>query len=191
MNRRYAPDNVKYDVVDSFGKLMDIVMDEEHSSQHVMPTLLVDVPRRTKPYMHYLPDTAPCCEAEDWLAGLVCDLVIQGGSLSEQDLRMILLTQVGANEYSEALEQWRTQERLERLPLVMNWLRRLLTIPTGQALEIPSGAELSNILGDERTRLLAGLLLQASSHQQQTLDALIVERETDIDALAPGAHKRA
>lgn len=25
MNRRFAPENVKYDVVDSFGKLMDVV----------------------------------------------------------------------------------------------------------------------------------------------------------------------
>ena len=25
MNRRYAPENVKYDVVDSFGKLMEVV----------------------------------------------------------------------------------------------------------------------------------------------------------------------
>jgi type III restriction enzyme len=191
MNRRYAPENVKYDVVDSFGKLMDIVMDEEQSSKHVMPTRLVEVPRRTKPYINYLLEAVPCCEAEDWLAGLVCDLVIQSGSLSEQDLRMILLTQVEANEYSEALEQWRTQERLERLPLVMSWVGRLLAIPTGQALEIPSGADLSNILGDERTRLLAGRLLQARSYQQQALDALAVERETSIDAPDLGAHKRA
>ena len=191
MNRRSAPENVKYDVVDSFGKLMDIVMDEEHSSQHVTYTRLTEAPRRTKPYMHYLPDAVPCCEAEDWLAGLVCDLVIQSGALSEQELRMILLTQVEANEYSEVLEQWRTQERLERLPLIMNWLRNLLIIPTDQGLEIRSGTDLRNILGDERTLLLAGRLLQASGRQQQTLDALAVEMESDIDAGTRGAHKRA
>ncbi|MCK9504768.1 MAG: N-6 DNA methylase [Porticoccaceae bacterium] len=151
-----------------------------------------EIARRSTAYAQYFPDTVPCCESEDWLAGLVCDLVIQGGPISEQDLRMVLLTQVDASEHSEALSQWCSQERLERLPAVMRWLESLFEVPLGQSLEITRTENLSNVIGDARTREVAELLLNTYKNQQRLLDSLKTSERADGD-MAPSTevHKQA
>ena len=141
-------------------------------------TQVLPIPRRTTPYLQYLPHAVPCCEAEDWLVGLICDLVIQGGSMSEQDVRLAMLTSVEEMEYTEMLNQWCSQERLERLPSVMRWLGAVFNCPLGQPLDAANNNALSNILGDTRTHALAELLLAARKKQQQALDALEVDKET-------------
>ncbi|MEJ2064439.1 MAG: hypothetical protein P8X74_14380 [Reinekea sp.] len=120
------------------------------------------------PSSHARTTTSP---ASVWTTtSLVCDLLIQGGPTSEQELRIVLLTQVEAGEYGEALGQWCSQERLERLPAVMRWLVGLLKVPVGRSLGVTSSNELSNILGDGRTQALASLLLEAHKNQQSILD---------------------
>jgi hypothetical protein len=151
-----------------------------------------EIMRRSTPHLQYLPDTVPCCEAEDWLAGVVCDLVIQGGPASEQDLRMVLLTQVDAGEHNEALSQWCSQERLERLPAVIRWLENLFKVPLGQPLEITSNETLSNVIGDPRTREVAELLLSTYQNQQRILDSLKTSERADADGAAlTETHKQA
>lgn len=141
------------------------------ADQHyVPPAQKQEIERRSTPYLQYLPDTVPCCEAEDWFAGLVCDLMIQGSPTTEQELRLVLLTQVEAGEYGEALGQWCSQERLERLPAIMQWLGELLKVQVGSPLDVTNSNELSNILGDGRTLALASLLLKAYKNQQSILD---------------------
>ncbi|CAA0078313.1 Eco57I restriction-modification methylase domain-containing protein [Zhongshania aliphaticivorans] len=151
------------------------------AGQHyVRPTQKQKIERRSTPYLEYLSDTVPCCEDEDWLAGLVCDLVIQGGPTSEQDLRLVLLTQAETGEYGEALERWCSQERLERLPAVMRWLGDLL----GEFLDVTNSNELSNVLGDGRTLTLASLLLKGYKDQQSILDNSKMGDKEDSDVTA-------
>ncbi|PTQ87169.1 Eco57I restriction-modification methylase domain-containing protein [Agitococcus lubricus] len=144
-----------------------------------MPT-----PRRRMPYTAYFPDSVPCCDAEDWLAGLVCDLILQAGQMPEQQIHSILLASI-ETEYSTALEQWRTSERLSRLPLVMKWLHQVFATPVGKMLEIKQhDSALTELLGDERTKALATQLLEAYQHQQQILKALDQQQATTTETAA-------
>ncbi len=163
------------------------------ADQHyVPPTQKQEVERRSTPYSQYLPDSVPCCEAEDWLTGLVYDLMIQGGPRSEQELRMVLLTQIEAGEYGEVLGHWCSQERLERLPAVMQWLRELFKVPVGRPLNEVNSNELSDVLGDGRTLTLASLLLRGYKDQQSILDGLkMVDKEYGDVTVSTKANKQA
>jgi hypothetical protein len=105
---------------------------------------------------------------------------------------MVLLTQVDAGEHNEALSQWCSQERLERLPAVIRWLENLFKVPLGQPLEITSNETLSNVIGDPRTREVAELLLSTYQNQQRILDSLKTSERADADGAAlTETHKQA
>ncbi|WP_354674304.1 Eco57I restriction-modification methylase domain-containing protein [Cupriavidus alkaliphilus] len=160
--------------------------------QRSAPPLPPRTPRRAIPHPHYLPAAVPCCEAEDWLAGLVCDVVIHGGSMSEQTLRMALVTDVATGEHANEQSQWLSQERLERLPLVMRWLRNLFHIPPGHDFAVSPDSDLSQILGDERTRILAATKCDAFRAQREFLAALPegTNREDADQQDAEGSERR-
>lgn len=144
----------------------------ESQRMTVAPTVR-PVPRRAAPQRPYMPTGVPCCEAEDWLAGLVCDAVAYGGPMSEATLRMVLSMDVSATaSYATELAQWTTRERLDRLSLVMKWLRDLLGIPVARDLFVSGHGDLSQVLGDERTESLARLLVDAHKAQQDELTSV-------------------
>lgn len=165
-------------VLEAWDKLeageLDVAFDPYRiaAEQYTPTTKKQEITRRLTPYPEYLPDTVPCCEAEDWLAGLICDLVLLDGALSEPELRMVLTTQIDDGVYGESLAQWCSQERLDRLPAVLSWLKDLFQVPSGQSLEIANNEALRNVLGDARTHEIAELLLSTYKNQQQILDSL-------------------
>jgi hypothetical protein len=127
--------------------------------------------RRTSPYPGYSPARVPCCEAEDWLAGLVCDVLLQFGPISEATLRIVLTSPLpAASSDTRELSAWTAPERMSRLPAVIAWLRDLPVIPRSGNLQIVSGADLSAVLGDSRTQTSAAELIGAYKAHQAALD---------------------
>lgn len=129
------------------------------------------VPRRAIPKRPYVPTGVPCCEEEAWLAGLICDVVAYGGSMPEPTLQRVLTTDPGTTTqpYAVELSQWRAEGRLQRLPLVLKWLRELLGIGATRDLVISAGSDLSEVPGDHRTEALAHALVDAFRAQQQQI----------------------
>lgn len=172
----------------AFGKYRthDLVLnawDALQSGRVVAPELLPAVPivspspfRRRTPLPAYVPTTTPCCEAEDWLAGLACDVLLRFGPAPETDLRMILTTPMPSDvEYADTLADWTIAERISRLPAIADWFRKLFELPVTGDLRIPGGADLSTILGDPRTGSLATSLIEAHKARQRALAQALQE----------------
>lgn len=168
-----------------------LVMEAWDKLERGEPYDAMPILRRSTPYPAYFLDAVPCCETEDWLAGLVCDLILQAGQMQEHQIYSVLLASIDT-EYSTALEQWRTSERLSRLPSVMKWLRQVFATPLGQMLEIRQhDGALADVMGDERTKILAIQLLEAYRHQQQILEVLDQQATTTEMAALQSMNKRA
>ena len=159
--------------------------DALQSGRIVAPELVLAVPvvspsplRRGTPFPVYVPTTTPCCEAEDWLAGLACDVLLRFGPAPESDLRMILTTPLPSDvEYANVLSTWTTAERVARLPAIAEWFRKLFELPVAGDLRIPGDADLSAILGDPRTGSLAISLVEAHQARQRALVQVLQDTE--------------
>lgn len=147
--------------------------------------------RRSTPRGPYLPSAVPCCEAEAWLAGLVCDVVVYGGAMSEPDLRLVLAAgAAGQAQTASELTQWTSKERLDRLPQILTWLRQLLGIQANRDLIISAGTDLTEVPGDEKTEQLARALVDAYRAQQAQLDKHRPAETIAAAASPPGARDR-
>jgi len=136
----------------------------------IPPAVLPSSPRRVAPLPRYVPTATPCCEDEDWLAGLVCDVLSRFGLTSESTLRFILTSSLPTGSPHEGeLSAWTSSERVQRLPAIVAWFRKLFVLPAAGDLHIPDGSNMGGVLGDERTSDLAASLIEAYNLQQAAL----------------------
>ena len=135
------------------------------------PSVTIPAPqpaRRTAPLPIERGKT-PATEAEDWLAGLVCDVLMQAGPCDDNRLRRILLTPLPENTpFGEVLSSWLEPVGTERWGHVHGWLHGLLGIPITAPLSIRNPEALAGVIGDHRTKSLAAALVQAR-HQQEAV----------------------
>ncbi|WBU43003.1 MULTISPECIES: Eco57I restriction-modification methylase domain-containing protein [Marinobacter] len=162
-------------VLEAWDKIQNGTLDTTTDRKH-------SVQRRSTPMLTYHADTTPCCEEEEWLAGVICDLLLIDGKLDLAGLRMRLTIPL-SGRLEEQRVRWCSQERLERLPRVYDWLIELFKLHRGEAIEINSDSEgLKAILGNEITRDLAQAISQAFAEQQGVLDTLLSEDESHIQS---------
>lgn len=138
------------------------------------PVVPISPLRRTSPYPGYSPARVPCCEAEDWLAGLVCDVLLQFGPISEATLQFVLTSPLpAASSGASEISVWTASERMSRLPAIIAWLRDLSVAPRSGDLQIVDGADLSAVLGNSRTQASAAALIDAYKAHQAALDEVL------------------
>ncbi|MEC9357549.1 MAG: N-6 DNA methylase [Pseudomonadota bacterium] len=148
--------------------------------------------RRASPYARYEATGIPCCEAEDWLAGVICDAAAISGPVSESALRLLLSASAPLpNSLSALHSEWLSTERLDRLPQVFRWLRGQLGLPATADIIIADQGKLAQILGDSRTEQLARLLVDADRAEQAAMGAVERDSATVADPNASAASKRA
>lgn len=150
--------------------------------------------RRTKPHPAYDPTKTPASLAEDWLAGLVCDVTDYAGSVDDRTLRLILSMGLpsGATTYGAELTEWTKPIRADRLPAVLAWLRALFGVQTPRNLSITDPGQLKEILGDHRTTALARSLVDGYREQQSRLAGFLADTEPGTGSDAGSDHlKRA
>lgn len=155
-------------VLEAWDKLEAGILGKEFSEKPV---------RRTESFDSYLPNGTPASAAEDWLAGLVCDVILQTGSCDDTRLRLILGSELPADhpdiaDLSDWLEPLQNTERWEQITY---WLRDLFNISISSPLSINDTEKLSAILGDRRTESLARALIHARILREQSLSGLLVE----------------
>lgn len=147
--------------------------------------------RRAKPQPPYLPTSVPCCDAEAWLAGLVCDVIAYAGPMPEPALRLVLSRRAnGQGKRAAVLDHWTSKERLDRLPQVLRWLRQLIGIPPNRDLSISAATDLKDVPGDERTEQLARNLVDAYRAQQAQFDNHRSVEAAASAASAPGSRDK-
>ncbi len=138
--------------------------------------LTIPVPqpaRRTAP-LPIEPGKTPASEAEDWLAGLVCDVLLQAGSCDDNRLRRILLAPLPESTPSiEVLPYWLAPVNTERWAHIRGWLHALLGVPVTAPLSIRNPEALANVIGDHRTQSLAAALIQARDQQEAALKEVL------------------
>lgn len=118
--------------------------------------------RRVSPRAAYAKGATPASVAEDWLAGLVCDVLLQAGAQDDTRLRQTLMTQLPADTaYAEVLVEWLAPIGAGRLPQILGWLRMLLGVPITAPLSIRDPKALSEVIGDHRTESLARAAIEA------------------------------
>lgn len=137
------------------------------------PPVTISAPqpvRRAVPLPIYLQGGTPASEAEDWLAGLVCDVLIQAGPCDDNRLRLILLTPLPDNTPSvEVLPSWLAPVNTERWGHMRGWLHDLLSVPVTAPLSVRNPEALANVIGDHRTQSLATALIQARDQREAAL----------------------
>ena len=138
--------------------------------------------RRTNPISTYPPATTPCCEEEDWLVGVIVDLLLLEGPFDETPVRFRLMNKV-TGDLEVCRQRWCSTERLDRLPELFRWLRSLFNIPVGQPIEInPESENLVHILGNQRTHDLAAGLSNAHLQQASKPKAFADEANPGMNA---------
>lgn len=140
--------------------------------------------RRMIPTAPYLPTSVPSCEAEAWLAGLVCDVIAYAGAMTEPDLRIVLSTTLdpGYGHDVGELAEWTSVQRLDRLPQVLRWLHQLIGVPANRELNISAQSDLQYVPGDVRTERLARALVDSYRAQQASAKVQPVDKASDRDA---------
>lgn len=118
--------------------------------------------RRVSPRPAYATGATPASVAEEWLAGLVCDVLLQAGAHNDVRLRQILTAQLPADAaHAEVLAEWLTPIGAGRLPQILGWLRTLFGVPLMAPLSIRDTQALAEVIGDHRTSSLARALIEA------------------------------
>ena len=141
---------------------------------------LVDTPvRRKDPLKEYFAHGTPANETEDWWAGVVCDVLLQKGPVDDNNLLLILLTNLSESTSEvSALVQWLEPLSSSRWQQVFNWLRSLLKVPGPQLLSISDPSLLSDVLGDHRTKSLAKALISARTEHEHKLAEIMASQTT-------------
>lgn len=130
--------------------------------------------RRRAPLPIYAEGGTPASAAEDWLAGLMVDVLQQAGSCDDNQLRRILGARLpdGVQD-DEVLHAWLAPVNTERWGHICSWLRALLGVPVSAPLSIRDAQAQAEVLGDHRTEALARALIAARRQQEAALaDAL-------------------
>ncbi|MGE0014513.1 MAG: hypothetical protein AB7S62_20045, partial [Azoarcus sp.] len=167
-------------VLEAWGRL-------EQASPAIIPQ--AQPARPSTPFRTYAAGYTPATEAEDWLAGLVCDILLQAGTCDDVRLRQILLTDLPEHiPHRELLSEWLQPVKNERWSHICAWLRSLLGVPTTEPLSIRDAKGLAQVLGDIRTASLASALIDARQQQELALEQALVVPETPMQT--EGLQKR-
>lgn len=131
--------------------------------------------RRTAP-LPYDENLIPSSAAEDWFAGLVCDVLLQAEPCDDTRLRLILGTPLPEGTlHAELLNEWLAPMHTERWTQISSWLRKLLGVPATAPLTISNPDALIEIIGDDRTESLASALIAARHQREAQLESLQVD----------------
>ncbi|WP_418647630.1 Eco57I restriction-modification methylase domain-containing protein [Thauera butanivorans] len=136
--------------------------------------------RRTVPLPVYAEGGTPASEAEDWLAGLVCDVLLQAGPCDDNRLRRILGARLPEDTpHAERLHDWLGAVNTERWTHICGWLRDLLGVAATAPLSIRNPEALADIIGDHRTESLARDLIEARRHHEAALAEVMADSASD------------
>ncbi|MGC3579953.1 Eco57I restriction-modification methylase domain-containing protein [Pseudomonas aeruginosa] len=139
--------------------------------------------RRTTPLPIYAESDTPASEAEDWLAGLICDVLLQTGSCDDNRLRRILGARLPeGTPYAEFLHDWLAPVNTERWAHIGSWLRALLGVAVTASLSVRNPEALANIIGDHRTESLAHALIEARRQHEATLAEALAGAASDVQS---------
>ena len=132
--------------------------------------------RRTTPRPAYAQGTTPASVAEEWLAGLVCDVLLQAGPCDDTQLHRILTTQLPVGTvHAGVLAEWLAPLEAGRLPQVLGWLRTLLGVPVTAPLSIRDPQALVEVIEDHRTESLARALIEARRQRDAEVSGVMAE----------------
>ncbi|MBA8885203.1 Eco57I restriction-modification methylase domain-containing protein [Dokdonella fugitiva] len=136
--------------------------------------------RRTVPLPVYAEGGTPASEAEDWLAGLVCDVLLQAGPCDDNRMRRILGARLPEDTpHAERLHDWLGPVDTERWTHICGWLRDLLGVAATAPLSIRNPEALADIIGDYRTESLARALIEARRHHEAALAEVMADSASD------------
>lgn len=179
-DREYGQYRTRRLVLEAWGRL-------EQASPAIIPQ--AQPARPSTPFRTYAVGYTPATEAEDWLAGLVCDILLQTGTCDDVRLRQILLTDLPEHiPHRELLSEWLMPIKNERWSHICAWLRSLLGVPTTEPLSIRDAKGLAQVLGDSRTASLASALIEARKQQELALEQALAAPETPMQT--EGLQKR-
>ena len=151
----------------------------EAAEQHAIPVV-----RRTAPRQEYAANQMPASFAEECLAGLVCDLILEAGTLDDDRLERILTTALPDDvEHADVLVDWLAPVGGGRLPQMLNWLRAALGVPRTSPLAIADPTRIADLFGDARTRSLAHALVTA----RRMREAALAAEDAQPTVVAPSA----
>ena len=135
--------------------------------------------RRTAPLPIYAKGGTPASEAEDWLAGLICDVLVHAGACDDNRLRRILGAQLPeGTPYVELLHDWLAPVNTERWAHICSWLRDSLGIAVTAPLSIRNPEALGAVIGDHRTESLARALIEARRQKEAALAEALTGSES-------------
>ncbi|WP_108728117.1 Eco57I restriction-modification methylase domain-containing protein [Alcaligenes aquatilis] len=151
----------------------------EQAPQAIIPQ--AQPARPGTPFRTYAEGYTPATEAEDWLAGLICDILLQAGTCDDIHLRQILLTTLPEHSsHRKLLTEWRQPVKNERWLHICAWLRSVLGVPTTAPLSIRDSEGLTQVLGDNRTASLARALIEARQQQESALEKALTTPESSM-----------
>jgi hypothetical protein len=137
--------------------------------------------RRRAPLPIYAEDTTPASTAEDWLAGLMVDVLQQAGPCDDNQLRRILGARLpDGTPDTEVLHAWLAPVNTERWGHICSWLRALLGAPVTAPLSIRDAQALAEVLGDHRTESLARALIAARRQQESALAEVLAGSTSEV-----------
>ncbi|MBB2775717.1 UNVERIFIED_ORG: hypothetical protein HNP28_001005 [Comamonas terrigena] len=137
--------------------------------------------RRRAPLPIYAEGTTPASEAEDWLAGLVLDVLHQAGPCDDNQLRRILGARLPeGTPDAGVLHDWLAPVNTERWGHICSWLRALLGAPVTAPLSIRDAQALAKVLGDHRTESLARALIAARRQQESALADVLAGSTSEV-----------
>lgn len=143
--------------------------------------------RRTAPRPAYAQGATPASVAEEWLAGLVCDVLLHAGPCDDTQLHRILITQLPEGiAHADVLAEWLAPLEAGRLPQILGWLRTLLGVPVTAPLSIRDPQALVEVVEDHRTESLARSLIEARRQR----DAEVSDVMTDTTPATESDHRR-
>lgn len=137
--------------------------------------------RRRIPLPIYAEGGTPASVAEDWLAGLVFDVLQQAEPGDDNQLRRILSARLPEDTPDvEVLHDWLAPVNTERWGHICSWLRALLGVPVTSPLSIRETQAQAEILGDHRTESLARALIEARRQQEAALAEVLAGSTSEV-----------
>lgn len=137
--------------------------------------------RRSIPSPIYAEGGTPASVAEDWLAGLIFDVLQQAGPCDDNQLRRILGARLPAGTPNvEVLHDWLVPVNTERWGHICGWLRALFGVPVTSPLSIRDTQAQAEILGDHRTESLARALIEARRQHEAALAEVLTGSTSEV-----------